>query len=165
MYSLKNYFRPLIPQQEKLIRNDSSVTFVDPDGFTRSGAVFEVREDNPDDKYLGREDWLIHESVSAEYPVMYWVLENGIREKEYLWTVKYENGVYRGQRGFLTAYGIDVHSTDYLALVSLKTIALSNAMDALGTLHSIGVQFNPGTWEITGASEAVANMWEEIVNA
>lgn len=146
-------------------RKDSTVTFIDQDGFTRAGVVWRVREDDPYDKYLGRKDWVIKKNVTTEYPVMYWVVENGIREEEYLWTVRYEHGAYRGQRGFLTAYGVDIHSDDYKALVSLKIIAMSNAMDALGTLHSIGVQFNPETWEVTGASETVSTMWEEILNA
>ena len=172
MHPLKQYFRPIrtvfMPRKEKVLIKDSSVTFLDPDGFTkRTGIVRSVLQDDPADKYLGRHDLSKYwggqgEEVSPEDPVMYWVLENGTDER---WTVRVQNGVFNGQRGFLTSYGMDVWGEDYATFWRLKKLVMSNMVDVIDSCVINGVKLDTNGWVISGASETLASVWEEIVNA
>ncbi len=126
-----------------------SINFMDAEGTKRTGTVWRETKGDPNDMYLGERE--------SEAPQMYWVIDSeGVR-----WTVR--DG--QGERGFFTSYGLDFYSDDYLVFASLKKVAQSNVLEALDLLQGIGVSIDPATWEISGASQVVASLWEAVVNA
>lgn len=130
----------------------NTLFFVDTEGNERSGVVWRELTTDANTMYLGNGS-----DEEAEAPMMYWVV-NSEGER---WTVR--DG--RGVRGFVTAYGVDFYSDEYVILHSLKKIMETGAMQALETIHDLGCTIDPVTWALSGASPDLSSMWEKIIHA